>query len=145
MAKKTVTSWKSKKVYPVLAPENFDYREIGDTVSAAPEKLAGRTIYVSLGELLNDRSKNYLNMVFEVHGVKDGKAHTKFKKFFIPTGYLRSKVRKRTRKIDYLKDITVGGARMRVKIMVLSHHKISVVQRNDIKARMTQILRQARD
>jgi len=37
-----------------------------------------------LGELTNDRSKNYLNIIFEIFEVKGDKANTRFKKFFIP-------------------------------------------------------------
>ena len=140
MAKKTVTSWKSKKFYSILAPDNFDNQEIGDTIASDPGKLKGRTVYTSLGALTNDRGKNYMNLVFEVYEVKGDVAHTRFKKFFIPVGYLRSKVRKRTTKIDYLTDIVVGGEKVRVKIMVLSRHKISYVQEGDIKSRMAKSL-----
>ncbi|MBD3388598.1 MAG: hypothetical protein GF416_05975 [Candidatus Altiarchaeales archaeon] len=145
MAKKTVTSWKSKKLYILQAPDNFDKKEIGTTLSADPEKLAGRTVQVSLGDLMNDRSKNYLNLRFEVYDVKGDKALTRFKKFFIPTGYLRSKVRKKTLKIDYGREMEVEGDMMRFKIMVLSRHKVSEVQKADIKKSITRILEKHTD
>lgn len=140
MGKKTVSSWKSKKSFTIVAPENFDSQKIGDTFAGDPEALKGRSVNTTLGGLTGDRGKNYLNLVFEVHEVKGDTAHTRFKKFFIPTGYLRSKVRKRTTKIDYVTTITVGGERMRVRIMVLSRHSISDVQKTNIKERMTEIL-----
>jgi small subunit ribosomal protein S3Ae len=140
MATKTVTSWKNKKVYQILSPENFEFQEIGETISSDPASLKGRTLNVSLGELTSDRSKNYMNLVFEITDVKGDKAHTRFKKFFIPTGYLRSKVRKRTSKVDYLKDLQVGERKIRVKIMILSRHKISEVQTTSIKAGVQKIL-----
>jgi small subunit ribosomal protein S3Ae len=140
MATKTVTSWKSKKVYPILAPENFDYQEIGETIASEPDRLAGRTVNVSLGELMGDRGKNYMNLVFEVTDAKGDKAHTKFKRYFIPSGYLRSKVRKRTAKIDYSADLSFGERRLKVKIMVLSRHRASNVQEAEIKARINGIL-----
>ena len=140
MAAKTVTSWKSKKIYAIVAPENFDYQEVGETLASEPDKLIGRTVNISLGELMGDRSKNYMNLLFEVSEVKGDKAHTKFKKFFIPEGYLRSKVRKRTDKIDYQKDIGFGEKKVRVKIMVLSRHRISDVQQVEIKKRIATVL-----
>jgi small subunit ribosomal protein S3Ae len=140
MAAKTVTSWKNKKIYTITAPDNFDYQEVGETLASEPDKLIGRTINISLGELMGDRSKNYMNLVFEVADVKGDKAHTKFKKFFIPEGYLRSKVRKRTQKIDYMKDILFGERKVRVKIMVLSRHRISDVQETQIKERIAAVL-----
>jgi ribosomal protein S3AE len=81
-----------------------------------------------------------MNLIFVVQEVKGDKAHTGFKKFFIPVGYLRSKVRKRTIKIDYIKDIAFGEKRLKIKIMVLSRHKVSDVQESDIKARINTIL-----
>ena len=131
--KKKVSSWKAKKVYTLLAPENFEHKEIGTTVADDPQKLIGRSVNVTVGELTKERSKNYLNLVFEIFDVKSDKAHTCFKKFFIPVGYLRSKVRKRTKKIDYMGDIKVGEKKVRLKIMVLSRYKISDVQKRQIK------------
>jgi small subunit ribosomal protein S3Ae len=140
MAKKTVTSWKSKKAYQIVAPENFEYHEIGETVASEPDKLKGRTVNIALGELMNDRGKNYMNLVFEVDEIKGDKAHTKFKEFFIPEGYLRSKVRKRTVKVDFARTIRFGERKLTVNIMVLSRHKISQVQETEIKAKMNAIL-----
>ena len=134
MAKKTVTSWKSKKIYPILAPENFEYKEIGKTISSDEGLLKGRTVIASLGDLTNERAKNYMNLIFEIVDVKGDKAQTRLKKFFIPTGYLRSKVRKRTTKIDYLQDLHIDGKKLRVKLMVLSRYKVSEAQEAQIKA-----------
>ncbi len=136
--KKTVSGWKSKKTYAVLAPEAFERKEMGVTVADDPEKIKGRTVSTSLGGLTGDRSKNYLNLVFEVKDVKGDSALTKFRKFFIPVGYLRSKVRKRTKKIDYVRDVPMDGEKVRVKIMVLSRHKVSDVQKDEIKAKITE-------
>ena len=144
-SKKTVSSWRNKLVYSILAPDNFDKQEIGSTISSDPKKLIGRTVNVTLGGLTNERSKNYLNLVFEIYDVKTDKAFTKFKKFFIPVGYLRSKVRKRTKKIDYMGKISVGGKKLRVKVMVLSRHKVSEIQERQIKEQLTEILTEHAD
>jgi small subunit ribosomal protein S3Ae len=131
--KKTVTSWKSKKIYQVLAPENFDKKEVGETLADDASKLMGRTIKTSLGEIAGDRSKNYLNLIFEVDDVKGDKALTKFREFFIPIGYLRSKVRKKTKKLDYSRDITLDGLKARFELMVLSKYDMSESQKIQIK------------
>jgi len=140
MATKTVTTWKSKKFYQIVAPENFECRELGDTFASEPESLNGRTVNVSLGELLDDRGKNYMNILFEIFDVKGDKAHTRFKEFFIPVGYLRSKVRKRTYKIDYRKSLNFSDRKLSVKIMVLTRHKVSKEQTVEIKAKMASVL-----
>lgn len=138
--KRTVSSWKDKKFYTVLAPEAFDKKEVGDTLASDPEMLKGRTVNTSLGEITGDRSKNYMNLVFEIADVKAQNALTTFKKFFIPTGFLRSKVRKRTSKIDYLKDVSFADAKLRVKIMVLSRNSLSDIQKTNIKEHIDKIL-----
>ncbi len=138
--KKKVTNWKAKKVFGVLAPESFEQKEIGTTVAEDPKNLLGRSVNVTLGELTKERSKNYLNLVFTIHDVKSDKAHTKFKRFYIPIGYLRSKVRKRTKKIEYMNDLALPKTKVRIKIMVLSRYKMSDVQKKQIKTAIDGIL-----
>lgn len=138
--RKKVSGWKNKKIYSILAPEKFDKQEIGTTLTDDPARLNGRTVNVTLGELTKERSKNYLNLVFEVYSTKADKALTKFKKFFIPTGYLRSKVRKHTKKIDYTRDVSLSDVKANVKVMVLSRHNVSEVQKSEIKAHIDELL-----
>jgi len=140
MVKKTVSAWKQKKLYTIVAPENFDSREIGHTIGAEPEKIVGRTVKISLGELTNDRSKQYLIVVFEISEVKGETAHTKFKKFYISEGYLKSKVRKGSTKLDYMTDFVLGGINVRLKMMVLSRHRITTPQRRQIVSTIVEIL-----
>jgi small subunit ribosomal protein S3Ae len=134
MASKKAAGWKEKKLYALIAPENFESQEIGTTVSSTPDNLVGRAFNVTLGELIKDRSKNYMNLVFEISDVNGDRANTRFKNFFIPTGYLRSKVRKKTKKIDYSSEVRLNDVRVDVKLMVLSRHKVSEEQRSEIKA-----------
>ena len=140
MAKKVVSIWKTKKPYTLLAPENFERQEIGSTVASDEKHLIGRTVNVTLGQLTNDRSKNYLNLIFEVYDIKGDKALTRFKNFYIPVGYLRSKVRKKTKKVDTITILQIGEQKVRVKIMALSRYKISDVQRRNIKTKVAEVL-----
>ncbi|MBU0762296.1 MAG: hypothetical protein KKD39_04670 [Candidatus Altiarchaeota archaeon] len=139
MAKKKAGGWKEKKIYTVLAPENFERQEIGTSIADEPGKLMGRTVNVTLGELMSDRSKNYLNMIFEIFEVKGDKAGTRFKKFYIPTGYLRSKVRKKTKKIDYKGAVVLADEKVQLRLMVLSRYKVSEIQRSDIKKLLKEV------
>jgi small subunit ribosomal protein S3Ae len=137
---KTLTSWKSKKLYTILAPENFDNKELGETLASDPKKLIGRTVDISLSELIEDRGKYHLKLVFRVADVKSDKAYTKFKRFFIPTGYLRSKVRKGMSKLDYISDLDFKGEGGRVKIMILTRHKISAEQKTTLRKIVDRVL-----
>ncbi|MCX6695750.1 MAG: hypothetical protein NTU61_05595, partial [Candidatus Altiarchaeota archaeon] len=140
MAKKTVSTWKQKKLYTILAPENFDSQEIGHTIASEPEKIIGRTVKISLDELTKDRSKQYLIVVFEASDVKGDKVHTKFKKFYISEGYLKSKVRKGSSKVDYMTESSFGGVEVKLKMMILSRHRITTPQRKQILGDVNNIL-----
>jgi len=131
---KNVNAWKKKKFYTILAPSNFDEKELGSTVSADPGLLKGRTIQTSLAELMDDRRKQHLKITFEIDHVEKDKAYTKFKKFMIPVGYLRYKVRKDSTKVDVASDITFENEKLRLKAMVLSRYKLSEPQRKEISA-----------
>ncbi|MFH1402884.1 MAG: 30S ribosomal protein S3ae [Candidatus Altiarchaeota archaeon] len=122
---KTVSSWKSKKRYTILAPDNFEGKELGETISSKPESMIGRTVDTSLGSIVGDRGKQYLKLVFQISEVKGDTVLTKFKKFFIPTGYLRSKVRKGTSKLDYIKELKFKEGKARFKLMILTRSGIS--------------------
>ena len=115
MAKK-ISSWKQKSKYTIIAPENFENHELGDTLAKDSKQLIGRTVDVSLRDLVGDKSKQHLKLVFEVNDVEGSKANTQFKAFTANPGYLRSKVRKGSSKIDCVK---------RIKILLSLNHLLS--------------------
>lgn len=137
---KKVKSWKSKKIYPILAPENFEYKEMGVTVASDESRLIGRTIDVSLSNLTKDRSKQHLKIKFEIYKVTGGKANTRFKTFMIPTGYLRSKIRKGFSKVDFIGETKVLDKTLRVKVIILVNRKVSDAQRRDMMSTIQKII-----
>jgi len=137
---KTVSAWKQKKLYTIVTPENFDSQEIGHTIASDPSQVAGRTINISLEELTKDRTKQYLTLVFELIGVAGDRVNTKFKRFYVSEGYLKSKVRKGSTKLDYMTSLNVGGATVKLKMMVLSRGRITIPQRKQIISTIVDIL-----
>ena len=145
MAKK-ISSWKQKSIYTIVAPENFDFQGLGDTVANGPENLIGRTIDVSLRDLTGDKTKQHLKLVFEINEVRDNKAHTRFKLFNVNPGYLRSKVRKGTSKIEHIHRIDLEpNLRVQVKVMAVTHQTIKTSRERDITARISGILEKHRN
>lgn len=130
--KKSVSTWKKKNVYSIIAPENFDSQEMGTTVASDPALMTGRTVKTSLADLIGDRRKQHLNLTFEVTRVEKDKAYTRFKHFFIPTGYLRYKVRKGNTKVDLVRDMKFGGEDLRMKVMVLSRYRVSDSKKKEL-------------
>jgi len=140
MAKKTVSSWKQKKVFEVVAPDYFNSKVLGDTLAADPNKLIGRTIRTSVKDLTGDRSKQYLNLVFEISNVSGSRAHTRFKQFGVSTAYLKSKIRKGMNKVDYTGDLTLSDKKVRVKIMVAARKSTTAANKKEITELIKKIL-----
>lgn len=145
MAKAKLTGWKQKRPYVIQAPDKFDYQELGVTFASDPKLLVGRTINVSLADLVNDRAKQHLLVVFEICEVAGDKAKTRFKKFMINPGFLKSKVRKGMSKIDYQAKLEVADGRLVVKLMILAVQKISSPKKRDIVAGTGKVLAKYRD
>lgn len=140
MAKK-ISSWKQKQKYSIVAPENFDQKEIGDTIAKDPKSLKGRTMDVSLRDLTGDKTKQYLKLIFEIKEVKGNKAHTDFKEFNVNPGYLRSKVRKGSSKIDYVQRIEIeSDKKIQIKIVTVTHQTVQASRDRDIRIKISEIL-----
>ena len=134
------SSWKKKAMYRIIAPENFDFRELGTTLSSEPKELIGRRMDVSLKDLTDDRSKQHLKVIFEIDKVEGDKALTQFKVFQANQGYIHSKVRKGMSKIDYIKSMKLGDSEVKIKIMAVTHQNIKTSQKREIISRITETL-----
>ncbi|MFH1788735.1 MAG: hypothetical protein ABH834_05100 [Candidatus Altiarchaeota archaeon] len=138
--KKKISSWKQKKAFDVVAPESFNNQFLGQSVAAEAKNLLGRTITVSAKDLTEDRTKQQFNITFEITDVEGDTAKTKFKRFEVASGYMRSKVRKRMSKVDYRSDITVGEDKARVKIMISAGRRVSKEQKKQLSEKIRGIL-----
>jgi small subunit ribosomal protein S3Ae len=92
--------WKAKQWYNLVAPEMFGKANIGETVADVPEKLIGRIIEVTLGELTNDLSKQNIKLLLKVDSVGGDSAYTKFTGHQLTQDYLRSLVKRQTSNIE---------------------------------------------
>jgi len=134
---KEISSWKQKTLYRIIAPENFESKEVGNTFGSDPKNLIGRRIDVSLKELTDDKTKQHLKVVLEVNDVKEDRALTKFRLFSASQGYLHSKVRKGMSKIDYIGRLKFSDGAVRVKIIAVTHKTIKSSQKKEMLARIT--------
>jgi small subunit ribosomal protein S3Ae len=92
--------WKAKQWYNLVAPEMFGKANIGETVADVPEKLVGRVIEVTLGELTNDLSRQNIKLILKVESVGGDSAYTKFQGHQLTHDYLRSLVKRQTSNIE---------------------------------------------
>jgi len=92
--------WKAKQWYNLVAPDMFGKANIGETVADAPEKLIGRVIEVTLGELTNDLSKQNIKLLLKVDRVGGDSAYTRFTGHQLTQDYLRSLVKRQTSSVE---------------------------------------------
>lgn len=138
--KKKISSWKKKRPFEVFAPESFNNKSLGQSVAAEAKILIGRTLTISAKDLTEDRTKQHFDLTFIITDVEGDNAKTKLKKFAVSPSFLKSKIRKRMTKIDYVSDATFKGERSRVKILIAAGKKVSRGQKKNINDRITEIL-----
>jgi len=92
--------WKAKQWYNLVAPDMFGKANIGETVADAPEKLIGRVVEVTLGELTNDLSKQNIKLLLKVDHVGGDSAYTRFTGHQLTQDYLRSLVKRQTSSVE---------------------------------------------
>ena len=109
-------SRKAKQWYKVISPEMFGRSPVGETIAYDPEKIVGRIIETTLGDLTNNFSKQNTKLKFRVDRIAGDSAYTKFIGHEMTNDYLRSLVKRRTSRIDSIIDIaTTDGYQVRVK------------------------------
>ncbi len=113
---KAAEGWKAKQWYNLVAPEMFGKTNIGETVAEEPEKLIGRVVEITLGELTNDLSKQNTKLILKIDRVGGDSAYTKFMGHQLTQDYLRSLVKRQTSAIETNISVTTkDGYTIRVK------------------------------
>jgi small subunit ribosomal protein S3Ae len=131
---KKVEGWKAKQWYNVLAPELFGRANIGTTPSDDPSKLIGRVIETTLGELVNDWSKQNIKMMFKIENVAGDNCNTSFIGHELTRDYIRSLVKRRTSKIDSnVVATTADGKKIRVKSSCFTTKRAHLLQIETIR------------
>jgi small subunit ribosomal protein S3Ae len=109
-------SRKAKQWYKVVSPEMFGRVPFGETVANDPERIVGRIVETTLGDLTNNFSKQNTKLKFRVDRVAGDSAYTKFVGHEMTTDYVRSLVKRRTSRIDTIVDVTTtDGYQVRIK------------------------------
>ena len=145
MSERSVSRAKQeKRWYTVLAPEQFDRQELGETPADEPEQVYDRTIETTLGELTNNASENNTKLTFQVTDVGSDAAYTQFVKHELTRDYLRSLVRRGASKIDaYVTVMTTDDYRVQVQPVAFTTKKADASQEKAIRERMVQMVEEA--
>ena len=132
--RKVKDKWKAKEWYKIHAPRMFNEAEIGETPSADPEFVLGRTVEVTVQDLTGDFSKMHIKLRFKVVSVDGSDAKTAFIGHDLTSGYVRRLTRRRKTKTDHVVDIvTKDGFTYRIKTMSIAERRIQSSQEDGMR------------
>ncbi len=116
MAVTKAEGWKAKSWYNLVAPDMFGKTNIGETVADVPEKLIGRIVEITLGELTNDLSKQNTKLILKIDRVGGDSAYTKYMGHQLTQDYRRALFKRQTAAIQTCIAVTTkDGYTLRVK------------------------------
>ncbi|SDM18628.1 small subunit ribosomal protein S3Ae [Halogranum gelatinilyticum] len=135
---------KGKRWYSILAPEQFDRAELGETFADETEQIVGRTIQVTLGELTGDAGANNTKLTFKITDVGSDSAYTEFVQHELTRDYLRSLVRRGASKVAAnITVLTKDDYRVQLQPVAFTTKKADKSQEKAIRKVMTQIVEDA--
>ncbi|MFB6168006.1 MAG: 30S ribosomal protein S3ae [Haloferacaceae archaeon] len=135
---------RGKRWYTVFAPEQFDRAELGETMADEPDKVVGRTIQTTLGELTDDQSQNNTKLTFKITDVGSDSAYTEFIEHELTRDYLRSLVRRGASKVDAtITALTTDDYRVRIQPVALTTKKADRSQEKAIRRVMIDLVEEA--
>lgn len=138
MSDRSVSRQKQEKTwYDVQAPEQFDRAHLGQTVADESEKVLGRTIETTLGELRDDPSQNNTKLTFRITEVATDTAYTEFIRHELTRDYLRSLVRRGSSKVEaYVTVMTTDRYRVQIQPVALTTKAADQSQEQAIRRAM---------
>ena len=136
-SRKVKDKWKAKEWYKVYAPSMFNQVLLGETPSADPTNLMGRTAEATVHDLTGDFSKMHVKIQFQIQDVRGYDAHTVFTGHDLTSDYVRRLTRRKRSKTDHVVDVrTKDGYLVRIKPMSVAEKRIQSSQESAIRAIM---------
>ena len=145
MSERSVSKQKQgKRWYTVMAPEQFDRRELGETPADEPEQVLERTIETTLADLTDDASENNTKLTFKINDVGSDAAYTEWIRHELTRDYLRSLVRRGASKIEaYVAVLTTDDYRLQVQPVAFTTKKADSSQEMAIRRTMIDLVEEA--
>ena len=136
-----VEGWKAKGWYRIHVPEVFGKTYIGDTISNDPATVKGRILQTTLGEIIQDYTKQHIKIRVKVTSVTGDAAYTEFVGHELTRDYMRSMVKRRTSRIDTILPVTTkDGKILRITMTCLTLTRANLSQVHAIRSAMTQFI-----
>jgi small subunit ribosomal protein S3Ae len=133
-----------KRWYDLIAPEQFDRTELGSTFADEPDKIQGRTVEVTLGDITGDQGENNTKLTFKVNDVSSDAAYTEFIKHELARDYVRSLVRRGASKVDVaITVLTTDDYRVQLQPVAFTTKKADRNQEKAIRRVMIDLVEEA--
>ncbi|MFN3909694.1 MAG: hypothetical protein ACK4J0_00465 [Candidatus Anstonellaceae archaeon] len=135
-SKSSKSNWKEKVWYSVKAPEIFEFKEIGQTISSDPENLKNRVFLVALSNLASSPSPTsiFSNIKLRAVAVNGNTISTAFIGHELLPSYVKSLIRRRRSLIQNVDDVVCAdNKKMRLKSVCITQHKVSEQKKKDIR------------
>ncbi|MDD1673178.1 MAG: 30S ribosomal protein S3ae [Methanomicrobiales archaeon] len=137
-----VEGWKAKSWFKVYVPEVFGKTYMGDTIANEPEKVMGRIISTTLGEVTGDYAKQQIKLLLRVATVTGDAAYTEFAGHEVTRDFMRSLVKRKTSRIDSILPVTTkDGKRFRVTVTCLTLSRANLSQVHAIREILSSFVR----
>lgn len=137
-----IEGWKAKNWFKVYAPEFLGKQFIGEIISSDTANLPGRVLTASLGELIQDYSKQNIRMSFKINSVAGDAAYTQFHGHEMTKDFIRAMVKRRASRIDSTITLRpLGSAReLQVTITAFTINHARLSQIHEIRAAMVKVV-----
>ena len=133
----------AKRWYTVLAPEQFDRAELGETPAEEPEQAIGRTIQTTLGDI-SEEGENNVKLTFKINDVGSDSAYTEFARHELTRDYKRSLVRRGSSKVKAVLTVrTTDDYRWTIHPVAFTTKVADRSQKEAIRKTMTDIVLEA--
>ena len=144
---KAVDKWALKNLYTILSPEELDLgpaskgAPIGETIGAEDQLLLGRIIEVPLSDLAQKFSLIYSKVQFKITEVTGSNAKTKFVGHSYASDYIRSLVKRRRTRIDWIGTVkTLDDISLRLTVTSLTMRRAKTSRKHSVRAEIEELV-----
>jgi small subunit ribosomal protein S3Ae len=133
-----------KRWYTLIAPEQFDRAELGETPADEPEKVMDRTVETTLGDITGNANENNVKLTFQVNDVGSDTAYTEFIRHELTRDYLRSLVRRGSSKVAAIITVrTTDDYRVQIQPVAFTTKRADDSQKKAIRRTMIDLVEDA--
>jgi len=134
-SKKLKDKWRQKEWIVVYSPPYFGSKPIAYIPVTNPENAIGRTIEVTLYDILKEDPQQYSKkLVFQITSISGERGDTIFKSYEYSREYLKSLIRRGTSMVNFIKDYTTQDKyTLRVYFVAFTLKRINSSKKHKIR------------